>query len=231
MVPVEVSSLSTWRLLGDAEVAEENRVVATKQDVRRLDVSMDDALLVGVSERTGNLRHHVQRHVRIAPFSEPCLEVAPIHVLHGDVHQLARAADVVDGDDVGVAKRGDDLRLVLKPLQEVLVVGLRAVHHLENHFPAERVLDGEIGDGHAATPDRTLDFVPLNVHRADYRRVWRCFSGRAHEARSGTSAQLAARTSDEWTGLRSCGWAKSSRSSRFLQEIQPPIVVIGAAAQ
>ena len=57
--------------LGDAKVGDLHPALLVEQDVLRLDVAVDDALLVRELQRLANLRHNGQRLLR-APACAPC---------------------------------------------------------------------------------------------------------------------------------------------------------------
>jgi len=93
---------------GDAEIGDLDPVVGRDQDVRRLDVAVDDAVGVRIVEGIGHLGddvHHERQRQRLVPL-EKRIEVRPAHILHGDegAAVLALLHHVVDGDDVGMAE-------------------------------------------------------------------------------------------------------------------------------
>ncbi len=101
--------------LRDAEVEHFDGLFAarghTDHDVRRLEVAVDDAHVMGFVERTRDLRGEAGGALgRDWP---ELLDVArqrpAAHVLHDDVEELAgRLAEVEDRDGVGVAQLADD---------------------------------------------------------------------------------------------------------------------------
>ena len=71
---------------------------ASDEDVRRLDVAVDDAQLVRVAERRQDLRqdaHDVDGREALV-LLEVVLELAPVHELHRDVPDAGVLAEVVD---------------------------------------------------------------------------------------------------------------------------------------
>ena len=81
---------TAFRLLadhfGDAEVRDLHPALFVEQDVLRLDVAVDDALLVGVLQRLANLRHDGQRLVRRNLAGQQQLaQIQAIHKFHQQV--------------------------------------------------------------------------------------------------------------------------------------------------
>jgi hypothetical protein len=88
------------------------------QDVRRLDVAVDDTQRVGVGEGGGDFRRepggglHRQRTIA----AEPVAEGAPLDVRHGAEEPAGRAAGVEERKDVGMLEPGLGADLPLEPL-------------------------------------------------------------------------------------------------------------------
>ena len=104
--------------LGDAEVRQHRRTIGAEQNVRRFDVTVHQALGVGITQRRGDLadqRHALFRgHAR----SDALLERAVGQVFHGHVIQLTDIADVMDGHRVRVRQARQGLALAQESLAE-----------------------------------------------------------------------------------------------------------------
>ena len=147
---------------GDAEVEELDllHAAADEEEVRRLEIAVDDAARVHHAER---LRHpagerdglvHVEAPVREAPG-----QVLPFEPLHGE-ELLARLDDaVVDvADEAGVAQLRDGLGLAL----EARVRGPRAIEaDLHRHHLAREAVVGAEDLAHAPYPRELLELVPV----------------------------------------------------------------------
>ena len=110
--------------LGDAEVEDLQVLLAgglavEQHQVRRLEVAVDDPLLVGDLEHGAELRDDPRpsRAASATPGFEDLVEALAPDVLHLDVGGVAVGADhgVVDGDGVGMAEPGHHPRLAPEP--------------------------------------------------------------------------------------------------------------------
>jgi hypothetical protein len=147
---------------GDPEIAELDDVVARDQDVRRLDVAVQDPLTVREGEARGDLGRVVDRD----RFGDRTLlaqdlgEALPVDQLHHDEIRLALAPEVVDVDDVGVRELGDGLRFVGKAPHEVLIGGELIAQHLDGDAPPQEQIGPAVDDRHPADAESPLDAVP-----------------------------------------------------------------------
>ena len=92
---------------GQAEVHEVRLAVAVDHDVGRLQVAMDDALLVGMVQRVGDLGAQLGRFAAGELLAgEPVAQRDAADEVADDVDDVAIAADFVDADDAGVAELG-----------------------------------------------------------------------------------------------------------------------------
>jgi hypothetical protein len=186
--------------LGDAEVdhlRHRPAVVEGGQDVRRLEVAVDDPLLVGVLHRLA----HGDEQFQPLPGCEP----VPVAVA-GDGHALDQlhdevraafggSAGVEDAGDVGVVHEGQRLALRLEPGDD-----LRRVHprldQLDRHEPPDRLgLLGHPDGAQAALADPLQQLVPARDHRPGGR------AGRGRPRRSVGGTRLARRRLQELPGL------------------------------
>ena len=114
------------RLLRDAEVRQVDVLGGLgDQDVRGLDVAVDQVVVVGGVERARDLLEHEERATDAqAPLlPQERAQVGPVDVPHRDVEQTVGVAavdlaGVVDRDDVRVVEPGRALRLAHEPLAE-----------------------------------------------------------------------------------------------------------------
>ena len=146
---------------GDAEVGE-HASLALEQDVLRLDVAMDDALPLGVSQRVGHRpgdpQRVRQRELGLARQAVP--ERLALHVGHGEPEPAGRFTGVVDRQDVRVVEPGGEPDLPDEPLgaQRVRQLGME---DLQGDGAVVPEIAGEIDRGHAATAELALEQVAV----------------------------------------------------------------------
>jgi hypothetical protein len=141
--------------LGDAEVDDlRNRpaVVGCHQHVGRLDVAMDDALLVGVLDGLADGDEQLQAFADCEPVGVAILrDGQALDQFHDEIGASGvRGAGVEDLGDVGVVHQRQ--RLALRPEAGDHLLGVHALlDDLERHLAADGLaLFGEIDDAHAA---------------------------------------------------------------------------------
>ena len=163
--------------LGDAEIGHFHPALLVEQQVLRLDVAVHHAVVVGVLERFADRRHDGQRLFRGEPAGRHRLaQVDPVDVLHHQVVEPARLAEIVDGDDVRVVQRGQHPGLRGEPLGEAGVGAAFGGQDLEGHHPAQGLLPGLVHHPHAAAAE-ALEDLQLGEMRGEDRRAER-FRGR-----------------------------------------------------
>ena len=156
------------RQLRQAEVGDPGDLVLVDQDVRRLDVAVQDALVVRVIEGLRRLDADpgdespvvgaVRRAVAPPGLEHPVEALAP-DVLHRVIRQPVVLAGREDRHDVGVVELSDGLRLALEPLAALGVEQPVPGDDLEGDVAAERLLDRFINDPHAAAAQLADDPV------------------------------------------------------------------------
>ena len=110
----------------EAEVHEHRAAVGGEEDVRRLDVAVDDEPGVGVGQGVG---HGGRDPGRLRPgravVPQPPAEVGAVEVIGDDVDLPLVHADVVDRHDAGVAQLGEPPRLLQEPFASACAGPLR----------------------------------------------------------------------------------------------------------
>ena len=98
--------------------------VLQQHDVVRLDVAVDDAVLMRVLESLQYLRGEVDGLFPVEHLLHIYIlfEGDAVDVLHDDILDHITEADVVYAHDVGVIEHGDSLALVLEAAYKVLVI-------------------------------------------------------------------------------------------------------------
>ena len=101
---------------GQAEVGDVRFAGFVHQDVRRLQISVENASLVGVVHGEGDRGHQSRRTLEIADeLLQHLVQAAAGNQLHAEEALARRLAHLVNGHDVGVVELGDGLGLVLEP--------------------------------------------------------------------------------------------------------------------
>ncbi len=152
----------------DAEVGHLQAAVGVHEHVVRLDVPVDDPLLVGEAHGAEDLPDVRDRPVdrQRAAGDDQLLERAPLDVLHRDVVGALGLAAVVDRDDVGMRERGGVLGLAAEALDELLVGRVLLVQDLDRDPPAELLVLGQVDVRHPARaepPDHAVAPVEEGV--------------------------------------------------------------------
>src|SRR5262245_37258061 len=110
--------------LGETKIKHLDGPVGSHLDVRRLEVSVNDSLLVRSLERLSNLPCYGKRFIE--PNRTSCNSLRQILTLDQFHHQCASAIrlfDTVDRRDVRVAERREDLGFSLESRKPVRVGG------------------------------------------------------------------------------------------------------------
>ena len=151
--------------LGEAEVEHLDLSVGRQLHVRRLEVAVDDALLVRLFERLGDLPGDDDGLVRRQrPALQPLGEVLALRQLHDQDVRLRpvverHALEAVEVRDAGVVERGEDLRLALEAGEALGVVGEGLGQQLEGDLAAELRVGGAVHLAHPARAERREDLV------------------------------------------------------------------------
>ena len=146
--------------LGQAEVEHLDLAHRAELDVRRLEVSMDHAVLVRALERFRHAPCDGDRMIeRERALLQPAGEILARDQLHREEAGLSRGVQPVDRRDVRVPQRGEQLRLAFEARKSFGVVGQCGGKRLERHLAVERRVDRLPDLAHAALADLLDDPV------------------------------------------------------------------------
>ena len=159
--------------LGDAEVHDLDEVellALQEEQVLGLDVAMHDALGMRGAQRGRGLRGDAQRALlgQLVLAREALGERFAIEVLHH--HERAAVigvADVVDVDDVLVADRARELRLLLESRDDRLALRILLEQDLHRDALADQGVSRLVDRTHPALTDLALDQVAARERGAD----------------------------------------------------------------
>ena len=161
------------RALGEPEVRQVDVLAPSlgrDEDVARLHIAVHQPALVGGIERGGHLVEQSQRPSgpQASLLGQHALEIAALHVAHGDVEHPVDLTRLEDRDHVGVIERGGQLRLPEEALPEALVPGQIGGQQLQRHPALQAQILGQIDVAHPTPPEQRLDPVARKL-RADTR--------------------------------------------------------------
>jgi len=133
------------------------------EDVRRFDVSMDDAFRVCRIYSVGDLDAQIGHRFdfqRLA--SDHVSEGLPLKQFHGDKGSSIGLVNLVDRADVRVVQRGRSFRLPLETAEGLCVVGEFVGKELQGDVATELEVLRLIHNAHAPTADPAEDAVVGN---------------------------------------------------------------------
>src|SRR3989449_1624847 len=142
----------------DPEVHDLDAAVRGDAHVRRFDVAVDHAAVVGVRQRREHLDHDIElalERQRVVPTDDRA-QVAAVHQLHRDEELVLGFAEVVDRDDVGVLQHAGGARLAQEALTDVGGAAHLGGEELEGDVAPQ---DGVVGlphDAHGALADELV---------------------------------------------------------------------------
>ena len=149
---------------GQAEVRDLEQTPVIHHQVRRLDVAVDETLIVGRREAVRGLQHVLSR-TRVGDFPlrpDHGQQRLAGHVLHDEVMSPVVLADEEDLDDIGVGERCRRLRLAHEASDEGRILRKVLAQHLDCDETVEGLLVGLVDNAHAAASQFGNDGVVPN---------------------------------------------------------------------
>lgn len=162
---------------GDAEVGQQRAsAVFIEQDVRRLDVAVDDPAPVGVAERVADFPHDAEHLIggQARRCAEPLLERITPHEGHDEEAHPVAGVEVVHPHDVRMIERRTEGGLAAETLATHPAGRDLRGQDLHRDDVAESTVAGSKHGAHAADPGETQDFVPVAdraLHGIEGRRL------------------------------------------------------------
>ncbi len=115
---------------------------------------MDDPLLVSGFQRFGDLQGNGKSFLqRNRTPGDPLGEVFAFHQFHHQCSLTVGFLQPVDGGNVGVTERGQDLRLAAESTHSLAVTGKGFRQHLQGHFPVQPGVRGPVHLTHSTLSD------------------------------------------------------------------------------
>ena len=145
----------------DAKIHDLDVAVGQHHDVLRLNVAVDDLVLVGDRKRRADLRADLGDLLGVegAVALDAALKVGAAQVLHDDVIGVAVLAPIVDAHDIGGGETGCCLGLLLKAGGEGGVAGILRQHDLDGNRAVEDLILRTEDGRHAARSHLILEEV------------------------------------------------------------------------
>ena len=151
--------------LGQTEVENFCATIVGEEEVLRLKVAMDNALLVGGGEATGDLLAVVDRFARSKWTIAQAVAERLAFQQFGDyigramVSANVRFTDIKDRKDVGVVEGGRGAGFLREALQAVGVGGKRRGQNLDGDVALQAGVAGAVHLAHSTCTERRLNFV------------------------------------------------------------------------
>ena len=128
-------------------------------DVGRLQVSVDDALLVGRFERLGELQEQRKRFVeRKRPSGQALRQRLALDELHDEDLLTFELLEPVERGDTGVVERGEKLGLTLEPRQALSILSESLKQHFDGYVAPKLFVPSPIDLPHPALSEQIDDF-------------------------------------------------------------------------
>ena len=146
--------------LCEAEVEHLGVAPPRDEDVRRLEVAVDDPLGVRREKRVGNLDGPGDDFVRLeAPLDHALAERLALEQLHRNEVAAFMLVDVVDRANVRVVERGRGLGLSLETCDRLKIAALLLAQELQGDWSFQAQTLGPVDDAHAAAAEFRRDAV------------------------------------------------------------------------
>ena len=152
---------------GQAQVQHLDGAVGGPQQVRRLDVPVDDPLAVGMAQAPGRLRGVIDGHGdrQRPPLLDEAMQVPALDVLHDEEGDAPGLVGVVGRDDVGVRQRRRRPDLPAEPPELLRGIDGAGGQDLQGDDPIHRAVEGPEDDAHAAGAEQVQDDVAVDQQR------------------------------------------------------------------
>ena len=135
--------------------------VCGEQDVRRLDVTVNDPKVVCLGQAIANLAGQIDRLFKWqGSIPAAVQQTAAVHVFHDQKRPILGTAVVINLDDVRVVQGCDRLGLGQEPSHGRLATSCLAKNSLDRDLAVEPRVESQKHLAHAAAAECFLDLVP-----------------------------------------------------------------------
>ena len=145
---------------GQAEIENLHAAISCKENIVRLQIAVNDALLMRCSQAGCYLKgvfDHFASGDRAA--AEPVAQRFAFEQFSDDIKPVGTSADIVDHNDVRMTQRSGGTRLLLEPMHALGVGETFCREDLDCHVAVETRVMSTIHFAHAASAQRRLDLI------------------------------------------------------------------------
>ena len=156
------SPLSTGCLedLGETEVQDLDRSVGQELDVGRLQITVNDSMLVSQVQRVRNLPRNLQRFFeRNRAARDPIGECLPVDEFQHQGLCAIRLVHAVDARDVRVIERGEDFGFLLETCEPIVIGQKSFREYFQGDIAFEFRVACPVDLSHSADADQRHDFI------------------------------------------------------------------------
>ena len=137
--------------LGQAKVEDLRAAVSSKEDIRRLDIAMNNAFGMRRDQRIRHLDRDLEQLLHLHGFAmQPLLQALPLQLLHDDEGVPVVIVDFVNRADVGMVQLRGRPRFPLKAVERLTIPNQVVRNELQSDMPAQAGVFGFIHYSHAA---------------------------------------------------------------------------------
>lgn len=149
--------------VGDAKVTDLDLPLGTNEDVRGLDIPVDDATFVDVFEGVATGGDHIAPIHRFkCSVDDLSVQVLAVDVFHDEEVDIFLCPAINDGHDVGVGKGSERARFRLEAFDEGFIASKAGVQGLDGDEAIQALLPCLIDDGHPTLADLLDDLVVIS---------------------------------------------------------------------
>ncbi len=149
--------------LGQAEVQHLDLPLEGDLHVRRLQVAVNDALLVGYLQSLGHLQGKAMGLLhREGSLRNPLRQGGTLHQFQNQRSHIARFLEAVNGADVRVIERSQEFRFSLKPAHSLRIFDKLLGQDLQRDLPTQATVSGLVDRTHTAFPEFGRDLVVID---------------------------------------------------------------------
>ncbi len=140
--------------LGKSEIQNLGVAAIGDEDIRRLDIAVDDALRMRHIEGVGNFNGEVLQILQFHRAArDGVFQRLAFQIFHGDEGGAILLADIMDRADVGMIQGRGGLRFALKARQRLRVLGNLIGQKFQRHEAVETGVFGFIDNAHSAATE------------------------------------------------------------------------------